>query len=64
MSTKGPFHPLAAVNEDQGALRGELRDDFAKLNARFDTVEAKVDRNQAQIVELLTAARRRPSHCG
>ncbi|MER0483391.1 hypothetical protein ABR737_34515 [Streptomyces sp. Edi2] len=55
MSTKGPFSPLAAVNEDQAALRGELRNDFTRLNPRFDTVEAKVDRNQAQIVELLTA---------
>ncbi|MFF7234574.1 hypothetical protein [Streptomyces sioyaensis] len=46
---------FAAVIEGQAALRREVRDGFTKLNARFDTLEAKMDNNQAQIVELLTA---------
>ncbi|AUA08020.1 MULTISPECIES: hypothetical protein [Streptomyces] len=46
---------FAAVIEGQAALRREVRDGFTKVNARFDAVEAKMDRNQAQIVELLSA---------
>ncbi|MEV5242939.1 hypothetical protein AB0K89_28080 [Streptomyces cinnamoneus] len=45
----------AAVIEGQAALRREVRDGFAKVNARFDALEEKMDRNQAQIVELLSA---------
>ncbi|MGW2416901.1 hypothetical protein ACWCV5_32705 [Streptomyces tubercidicus] len=36
-------------------VRREVRDGFTKIGARFDALEAKMDRNQAQIVELLTA---------
>jgi tetrahydromethanopterin S-methyltransferase subunit G len=46
---------FAAVIEGQAALRREVRDGFTKVNARFDDLENKMDRNQAQIVELLTA---------
>ncbi|MCF3143766.1 hypothetical protein [Streptomyces platensis] len=46
---------FAAVIEGQAALRREVRDGFTKVNARFDALETKMDRNQAQIVELLTA---------
>ncbi|MFD8097395.1 hypothetical protein [Streptomyces malaysiensis] len=46
---------FAAVIEGQAALRRQVRDGFTKVNARFDAVEAKMDRNQAQIVELLSA---------
>lgn len=46
---------FAAVIEGQAALRREVRDGFTKVNARFDVLEAKMDRNQAQIVELLSA---------
>ncbi|WP_344583520.1 hypothetical protein [Streptomyces lunalinharesii] len=53
---------FAAVIEGQAALRREVRDGFAKVNSRFDALEGKVDalteamqRNQAQIVELLTS---------
>ncbi|MEU2516098.1 hypothetical protein [Streptomyces syringium] len=52
VQTGGNF---AAVIEGQAALRREVRDGFAKVNARFDTLEEKMDRNQAQIVELLSA---------
>ncbi|WP_030814289.1 hypothetical protein [Streptomyces sp. NRRL S-337] len=46
---------FAAVIEGQAALRREVRDGFAKVNARFDALEEKMDRNQAQIVELLSS---------
>ncbi|MBL1086771.1 hypothetical protein JK359_33230 [Streptomyces actinomycinicus] len=52
VQTGGNF---AAVIEGQAALRREVRDGFTKVNARFDALEEKMDRNQAQIVELLTA---------
>ncbi|WP_157854688.1 hypothetical protein [Streptomyces griseofuscus] len=52
VQTGGNF---AAVIEGQAALRREVRDGFAKVNARFDALEEKMDHNQAQIVELLTA---------
>ncbi|MFJ2847648.1 hypothetical protein GTY20_35425 [Streptomyces sp. SID4946] len=52
VQTGGNF---AAVIEGQAALRREVRDGFAKVNGRFDVLEAKMDQNQAQIVELLTA---------
>ncbi|MFI1839768.1 hypothetical protein [Streptomyces olivaceoviridis] len=51
VQTGGNF---AAVIEGQAALRREVRDGFAKVNGRFDALEAKMDQNQAQIVELLT----------
>ncbi|MGI5532471.1 hypothetical protein ACQEVX_35420 [Streptomyces syringium] len=51
-----------AVIEGQAALRREVREGFAKVNGRFDALEGKaealdkkIDRNQAQIIELLTA---------
>ncbi|MEV7471903.1 hypothetical protein AB0O20_36290, partial [Streptomyces kronopolitis] len=46
---------FAAVIEGQAALRREVRDGFTAVNGRFDALEVKMDRNQAQIVELLTA---------
>ncbi|MFI0742669.1 hypothetical protein ACH4PU_32000 [Streptomyces sp. NPDC021100] len=46
---------FAAVIEGQAALRREVRDGFTKVNARFDAFEEKMDRNQAQIIELLSA---------
>lgn len=53
---------FAAVIEGQAALRREVRDGFAKVDARFDAVDARFDaleetmgRNQAQIVQLLSA---------
>lgn len=53
---------FAAVIEGQAALRREVRDGFTKVTARFDDLETKfdaldtkMDRNQAQIVELLSA---------
>ena len=52
VQTGGNF---AAVIEGQAALRREVRNGFAKVGARFDALEEKMDRNQAQIVELLTA---------
>ncbi|MCC2280914.1 hypothetical protein LKL35_36960 [Streptomyces sp. ET3-23] len=52
VQTGGDF---AAVIEGQAALRREVRDGFSKVNARFDALEEKMDRNQAQIVELLSA---------
>ncbi|WKK24256.1 hypothetical protein QZH56_00835 [Streptomyces olivoreticuli] len=52
VQTGGNF---AAVIEGQAALRREVRDGFTKVNARFDALEEKMDRNQAQIVQLLTA---------
>jgi hypothetical protein len=52
VQTGGNF---AAVIEGQAALRREVRDGFARVNARFDALETKMDRNQAQIVELLSA---------
>ncbi|WP_030019402.1 hypothetical protein [Streptomyces monomycini] len=59
---------FAAVIEGQAALRREVREGFTKVNGRFDALEGKVDqladevrslnekvdRNQARIVELLT----------
>lgn len=52
MQSGGNF---AAVIDGQAALRREVRDGFTKVNARFDALEEKMDRNQAQIVELLSA---------
>ncbi|TVL87789.1 hypothetical protein [Streptomyces sp. SAJ15] len=52
VQTGGNF---AAVIEGQAALRREVRDGFTKVNARFDALEEKMDRNQAQIIELLSA---------
>ncbi|MBH1934533.1 hypothetical protein I5Q34_09570 [Streptomyces sp. AV19] len=52
VQTGGNF---AAVIESQAALRREVREGFAKVNGRFDALEEKLDRNQAQIVELLSA---------
>ncbi|MEU8034617.1 hypothetical protein AB0C13_39750 [Streptomyces sp. NPDC049099] len=46
---------FAAVIEGQAARRREVRDGFAKVGARFGAFDEKMDRNQAQIVELLTA---------
>ncbi|MEW1678108.1 hypothetical protein [Streptomyces noursei] len=53
---------FAAVIEGQAALRREVRDGFAKVDSRFDALEGKVDalteamqRNQTQIVELLSS---------
>ncbi|MEU2873039.1 hypothetical protein ABZ769_28210 [Streptomyces olivoreticuli] len=58
VQTNGNF---AAVIEGQAALRREVREGFAKVNDRFDALDGKVDalaetmqRNQAQIVELLS----------
>ncbi|MFG2885661.1 hypothetical protein ACGFYV_25785 [Streptomyces sp. NPDC048297] len=45
---------FAAVIEGQAALRCEVRDGFSKVSDRFDALEEKMDRNQAQTVELLT----------
>ncbi|WP_370424258.1 hypothetical protein AB8O64_36500 (plasmid) [Streptomyces sp. QH1-20] len=52
----------AAVIDTQAALRREVREGFAKINGRFDALEGKIealdkkiDRNQTQIIELLTA---------
>ncbi|MFI9724655.1 hypothetical protein ACIHFE_34380 [Streptomyces sp. NPDC052396] len=52
VQTGGNF---AAVIEGQAALRREVRDGFARVNERFDVLEAKMDRHQAQIIELLSA---------
>ncbi|MFE3144291.1 hypothetical protein [Streptomyces scopuliridis] len=52
---------LAAVIEGQAALHREVRDGFSAVNQRLDALagesrelSAKTDRNQAQIIELLT----------
>ncbi|KIZ17581.1 hypothetical protein [Streptomyces natalensis] len=55
MSPTAIDHHFAAVFEGQAALRREVRDGFAKVNARFDALEETMGRNQAQIVELLSA---------
>jgi tetrahydromethanopterin S-methyltransferase subunit G len=52
VQTGGNF---AAVIEGQAALRREVRDGFARVDTRFNALEAKMDRNQARIVELLSA---------
>ncbi|MEU5547847.1 hypothetical protein AB0G85_36960 [Streptomyces sioyaensis] len=64
VQTGGNF---AAVIEGQAALRREVREGFAKVNSRFDVLEEKfglleekMDRNQAHIVELLSALVGRP----
>jgi tetrahydromethanopterin S-methyltransferase subunit G len=51
VQTGGNF---AAVIEGQAALRREVRDGFAKLDARFDALEQKMESNQAHMIELLT----------
>ncbi|KAK1176676.1 hypothetical protein B7755_052235 [Streptomyces sp. NBS 14/10] len=48
--TSGDF---VAVVEGQEALRREVRDGFARLDARFDALEQRMERNQAQMIELL-----------
>ncbi|CAM5594224.1 hypothetical protein [Streptomyces abikoensis] len=45
----------AAVIEGQAALRREVRDGFAQIDARFDALEQTMARNQAQIVQLLAS---------
>ncbi|MGW2651634.1 hypothetical protein ACWC2T_43885 [Streptomyces sp. NPDC001393] len=51
VQTGGNF---AAVIEGQAALRREVRDGVAKVNARFDGLEAKMNQHQSHNVELLT----------
>lgn len=58
VQTGGNF---AAVIEGQAALRREVRDGFAKVDARFDAVEQKMDgfitsqnAANARIIELLS----------
>ncbi|MGW3563525.1 hypothetical protein ACWDSL_06425 [Streptomyces sp. NPDC000941] len=51
VQTGGNF---AAVIEGQAALRREVRDGFTKLDARFDALEQRIERHQAQMLELLT----------
>ena len=45
-----------AVLEGQTALRGEVRDDFAAVNARPDALAGKAQTGNAQIVKLLSQA--------
>lgn len=59
VQTNGNF---AAVIEGQAALRREVREGFAAMNARFDTVEGSVTAlrdevrsGNARIIEMLAA---------
>ncbi|MGC0319304.1 hypothetical protein [Kitasatospora acidiphila] len=52
VQTGGNF---AAVIEGNAALRREVRDGFAALNGRIDTLTEEIRVSNARIVELLTA---------
>lgn len=45
---------FAAVIEGQAALRCEVRDGFAAVNARLDSLAGEVRIGNAQILELLS----------
>lgn len=51
VQTGGNF---AAVIEGQAALRREVRDGFARVDARFDALEQKMDSHQTRIIDLLS----------